>query len=70
MEEKKTKKRASTATIRKASTHGVTSQKACTFKIDLEVITHLEHEVNKGRLINNLLRKYYGIENNVEPNEK
>lgn len=57
MREKKERK--STATIRKAFKHGESSQKMMSFKVDLENWEAMEGEVNKGRLINNLLREHY-----------
>lgn len=57
--EKNEKKRKSTATVRKASTHGVTTQKMVTFKCDLENVERLKQVVNKGRLINELLDEHF-----------
>ena len=36
------------------------------FKIDLDLVERLKAEANKGRLINNLLRDYYGIKEPAE----
>lgn len=57
--EKKEKKRKSVATIRKASTHGVITQKMVTFKCDIENVENLQKVENKGRLINELLHEYF-----------
>lgn len=46
---------------RKSYKHGTITQKMMSFKIDLDIVDRLQMEVNKGRLINNLLRKYFGI---------
>lgn len=51
--------RKSKATVRKASSHGVTTQKMVSFRCDLDLIENLQAEPNKGRLINELLRKHY-----------
>lgn len=40
---------------------GKVTQKMMSFKIDLDLVERLKIEANKGRLINNLLRDYYGI---------
>lgn len=61
MEEKEKKKRPSAATIRKASSHGVKTQKMMSFRVDNEVAEKLDQEANKGRLINDLLRKHYQL---------
>lgn len=53
--------RESRATIRKASKHGVTTQKMMSFKVDLEVWEKLTSEANKGRLINELLKQHYKL---------
>lgn len=47
--------------VRKQSTWGKVTQKMMTFKIDLDLLERLQQEVNKGRLLNNLLRKHYGL---------
>ena len=57
MEETKKRERASTATVRKASSHGTVTQKMFTFRIDLENLEHLEKQTNKGRYINELIEK-------------
>lgn len=61
MEEQKKKKRkwVSTATIRKAYTKAEVSTKMMSFRLDKDLIEKLDGEVNKGRLINNLLREHY-----------
>lgn len=61
MEELKneTRQRKSTASVRKASRHGVTTQKMMAFKIDLDLAEKMQGERNKGRLINDLLRQHY-----------
>lgn len=53
--------RKSTATIRKAAKRGEITQKMMTFRLDADLIENLENEANKGRLINQLLKKHYGI---------
>ena len=58
-EEKKPKPRPSTATVRKACKHGVTSQKMMTFRIDLDVLELLDGIENKGRFINNVLYEHF-----------
>lgn len=60
--ENEKKKRKSSATIRRASTRGVIAQKAMTFRVDSVLVPYLEQEVNKGRLINNLLYEHYGVQ--------
>jgi hypothetical protein len=45
---------------------GKVTQKMCSFKIDLDIVERLKSEANKGRLINNLLRDYYGIKEPAE----
>ena len=60
-EEKKKRKRASSATIRKASEKGTTTQKMMSFRLDSELEEPLSKEANKGRLINDLLKKHFGI---------
>lgn len=59
MEEKEKKKRASTATIRKAQTWGIKTQRMMSFKIDLDLWEMMKNEKNKGGLINQLLREHY-----------
>lgn len=59
-ETKKKRERVSTATIRKACSKGQVTQKMMTFRLDGDLVEELEKEVNKGRLINNLLREHYG----------
>ena len=60
MENEEKKPRKSTATVRRASTHGQTLTKTMTFKVDKELLEALNKEPNKGRLINDLLHKHYG----------
>ena len=61
MEEKDEKKakRQSTATVKKGFIWGQVTQKMMSFRIDLELAVRLNQEPNKGRLINELLRKHY-----------
>ena len=61
MEEKDEKKakRKSTATVKKTFIWGQVTQKMMSFRIDLELVVRLNQEPNKGRLINELLRKHY-----------
>lgn len=61
MEEKDEKKakRKSTATVKKTFIWGQVTQKMMSFRIDLELSVRLNQEPNKGRLINELLRKHY-----------
>lgn len=59
-QDKKKAQRPSTASVRKSSKHGQTTQKMMCFKVDLDMWEHLQHEANKGRLINKLLADYYG----------
>ena len=62
MEETKKKRTyKSVATIRKACKKGQRTQKMMSFKADIDVLEAMANEVNKGRLINELLRKHYGI---------
>lgn len=58
-QETKKKKRKSTATIRKASTKGTTTQKMMTFRVDLVNWEHLQGVPNKGKLINDLLEAHF-----------
>lgn len=51
----------STATIRKASKKGEVTQKMVSFRLDADLLELLQQEQNKGRLINNLLRKHYKL---------
>lgn len=45
---------------RKEWKRGVGStQKMISFRLDLDLVELLEHEPNKGRLINNLLHEYF-----------
>lgn len=61
-EEKKRKERKSTATIRKASKKGEVTQKMMSFRVDADVARALEGTPNKGRLLNELVRKHYGLQ--------
>lgn len=62
MEEKEKRDgRKSTATIRKASKKGEVTQKMVSFRLDADLLELLQQEQNKGRLINNLLRKHYKL---------
>lgn len=47
--------------MRKEYQHGKVTQKMLSFKIDLDILARLKQEVNKGRLINNLLRDHYKL---------
>lgn len=47
--------------IRRPRKVGEHYTKMVSFRCDIEVIEHLGEERNKGRLINDLLRKHYGI---------
>lgn len=58
-EEKKKKRRPSTATVRKGCERGIRTQKMVSFRCDLEVKEQLEGVQNKGRLINDLLREHF-----------
>lgn len=60
-EEKKKKGRASTATIRKPSKKGEKTQRMMSFRVDNDVWDTLQGNPNKGRLLNDLVRKYYGL---------
>lgn len=60
-EEKKKKERASTATIRKASKKGEVTQRMMTFRVDNDVWDALQGFPNKGRLLNDLVRKFCGL---------
>ena len=57
--EKSKKKRESTATIRKTCSRGTVTQRMMSFRLDSDLIEHLEQTANKGRLINDLLRKHF-----------
>lgn len=59
MEQENKKKRASTASIRKAFEKGVRTQKMMTFRLDSDLETMLKQESNKGRIINDLLREHF-----------
>lgn len=55
------KEKQSTASIKKAFVRSVgRTQKMVSFRLDNDLIERLNQEPNKGRLINNLLRKYFG----------
>lgn len=43
--------------IRKEWKHGVVTQKMMSFKIDLDLVEYLGTKPNKGRYINDLIRK-------------
>lgn len=47
---------------RKEYRWGSITQKMMSFKIDLDLLERLQLEPNKGRLINNLLRRHFGLE--------
>lgn len=47
--------------VRKKSPKNGLTQKRINFVCDFEVYNFLADEPNKSRLINDLLRKYYGI---------
>lgn len=66
-EEQKKAKRESTATIKKASIWGQVTQKMMSFRIDLDIAVRVKQEPNKGRLINDLLRKHYEQEDAENP---
>lgn len=51
---------------RKAFKWGERTQKMMSFKVDLDLVKHLQGVKNKGRLINNLLRDYFKVN---EPGE-
>lgn len=51
---------------RKAFKWGERTQKMMSFKVDLDLVKHLQGVKNKGRLINNLLRDYFKV---PEPGE-
>lgn len=61
MEQQPKKRRPSTATVKKSAQHGVITQKMMSFKVDIDILSRLNHEQNKGRLINELLRKHYKL---------
>lgn len=46
---------------RKAFKWGKRTQKMMSFKVDLDLVQHLQGVKNKGRLINNLLRDYFKV---------
>lgn len=48
--------------VRKKSPKNGLTQKRINFVCDFEVYNFLVDEPNKSRLINDLLRKYYGIQ--------
>lgn len=51
----------STATIKKAFVRSAgRTQKMVSFRLDDDLRERLNQEPNKGRLINNLLREYFG----------
>lgn len=59
--EKKTKERASTATLRKASKKGEVTQKMMSFRVDADVWDAMQGLPNKGRFLNDLVRHHYGL---------
>lgn len=59
--EKKTKERASTATLRKASKKGEVTQKMMSFRVDSDVWDAMQVLPNKGRFLNDLVRNHYGL---------
>lgn len=62
-EEKKKRAYKSQATIRKAYRKADgRSQKMVSFRLDADLLPLLALEENKGRLINDLLRMYYGAQ--------
>lgn len=48
--------------IKKKWSWGKQTQKMMSFKIDIDLAERMTQEANKGRLINNLLRKHYGLQ--------
>lgn len=60
-EEKKKKRRPSTATLRKGCERGIRTQKMVSFRCDFAVFEKLTTVANKGRLINDLLRAHFRI---------
>lgn len=46
---------------RKAFKWGERTQKMMSFKVDLDLVQHLQGVKNKGRLINNLLRDFFKV---------
>lgn len=59
---KKTDMEENNERTRKGGTPHVVTQKMMSFRVDLVVAERLQQEKNKGRLINWLLRKHYGID--------
>ena len=51
---------------RKAFKWGERTQKMMSFKVDLDLVKHLQGVKNKGRLINNLLRDYFKVNDSGE----
>lgn len=47
--------------VRKPRSNMGTTQKSYHFKIDEELVVHLDGEPNKNRLVNELLREHYFI---------
>lgn len=45
--------------IKKKFKWGSITQKMMSFKVDIDLLEKLSQEINKGRLINNLLRDHY-----------
>lgn len=59
---------------RKAFRWGQRTQKMMSFKVDLDLVECLKTVRNKGRLINNLLRKYFEkpeppLDEDLDPDE-
>lgn len=60
--ETKKRERKSVATIKRAFKKGDgPQQKMVSFRCDNDVLEKLQQEANKGRLINELLRKHFGV---------
>lgn len=51
------KERKSTATVRKASRKGEVTQKMVSFRLDNDLGEFLDQQCNKGRYLNDLVRK-------------
>lgn len=47
--------------IKKQFKWGSITQKMMSFKVDIDLLEKLSQEINKGRLINNLLRDHYNL---------
>lgn len=57
--EKTKKERASKATLRKASKKGEVTQKMMSFRVDADVWESMQGLPNKGRFLNDLVRRHY-----------